>query len=218
MLDPQIVEAAGDLHDGITDAIGTEPQIRLKNRAALDGADDVLHKHAPSANLPVGGLLVVGQGLFVGFLVQHDHGHIRKHKPEIAEILEQFTARRQGIGRRIGNRRLMGTAFVGIAQQPDPRRPVGQEHVLHRVVVHLAAPVVLLFTCVLGARDGSLGAVVKKGDAAVVAASGSPMRARSSSTVRLGDSPSARRAVRKTGIRMFNQVRTLDWIRPNVAP
>lgn len=218
MLDPQIVETTGDLHDGVTDVIGTEPQIRLENRAALDGADDVLHKHAPSANLPVGGLLVVGQGLFVGFLMRHDHGHIRKRKPEIAEILEQFTARRQGIGRRIGNRLLMDTAFVGIAQQPDPCRPVGQEHVLHGVVVRLAAPVVFLFTTVLGARDGSFGAIVKKGDSAGVAASGSPMRARSSSTVRLGDSPSARSAVRSTGIRMFNQVLTLDWIRPNVAP
>lgn len=165
--DSKVLEATGNLHHRITDAIGTDPKVIFEDRAAFDGADDMLNKYPTAADLSICRLLLVGYGLSIGVLVRHRDGHIWKRKPEIAEILEQFTANGQRIGRHICHQLLVGAAFVCIAQKPDPRRPVGQEHVFHRVVVRLAAPVVFLFTWVLGARDGALGAVVKKGDAAV---------------------------------------------------
>jgi hypothetical protein len=45
-----------------------------------------------------------------------------------------------------------------------------------------------------------------------------PSRARSSSSVQEGVSFARHNAVWSTGVRMFSQVLTLDWIKPKVAP
>lgn len=75
MPDPQVMETTGDLHHRITDVIGTEPKVIFQDRTPFDGADDMFNKHAPSADLLVRGLLLVGQWLSFGFLVRHRDGH-----------------------------------------------------------------------------------------------------------------------------------------------
>lgn len=87
-----------------------------------------------------------------------------------SKVLEQFAPVRQGIRRGIRNRLIVGTPLVGITQELDAARFVGKQHVLHGMSLFLAAIMRALFSGVLGARNGTLAAVViKKGDAVVVA-------------------------------------------------
>lgn len=101
--------------------------------------------------------------------------------------------------------------------EDNPGGTIGQNNILHRVVVCLAAPVVFLFTWVFGTRDGSLGAIEEKGSERL-AVLGTLIRTRNSSSMRDGASLAVRRTVLSTGMRMFSQVLTFDWIKPKVAP
>ena len=150
--------------------------------------------------------------------MRHRDRYIWKLEAKKAKVLEQFTALGKWIGSRISQWLLVRGTFKRIAEKDDCGATVRKENVLHGVVLRLAAPVVFLFTFVFGARNGSLGAIVKKGEALASVSTLNPMRSRSSSSVREGASLALRKAVWNTGMRMFSQVLTLDWIKPKVAP
>lgn len=77
-----------------------------------------------------------------------------------AEILPQFTSGRQGIGHSISNRLVVDPPLVGVAQEENLPRGMDEQDVLQRVPLFLAAITTGLFTRVLGARHGTLGAIV----------------------------------------------------------
>ena len=69
----------------------------------------------------------------------------------------------------------MHRTFDRVAQKQNACQGVHENVVLDRVALFLATVVVLLFTWVLGARNGSFGAIVKKGEAALCSAVSSPI-------------------------------------------
>lgn len=146
----------------------------------------MFNSHPTTCNHTIVGLLRISEGLTLGFLVWHGHGDIRQGKAEKTQVLEQFASRWERIGCLIYHGLFVPRAFDRIAEKTDCRVSIGQQDVFHGMVLRLAAPVVFLFTWVLGARDGTFGAIVKKGDAVSWDGLSAPIRARSSSRVRAG--------------------------------
>jgi hypothetical protein len=157
-----------------------------------------------------------------GFPRRHDDLHLVERERQEAEILEQPTARGQGVRGGIGNPLIVGTARVGLTQKEDRERGVDQEYVFDRVALFLAAIIARLLNRILGTPDAAFGPIVpKRGEAdtgADAAAGGSdalggasvgltmaaasalvtPRRLASSVTDRVGASPSARSVARRT--------------------
>jgi hypothetical protein len=125
VLEPEIVESTVYLHNGITDMVGAQPDVVLENATALDGADDVLNANATLGNQTIFSLLRVGERLALGLLVWHADGYIGKSEAEKAEILQQFTAWRKRVGRRIGERLFMAGALECVREKEDPGISVG---------------------------------------------------------------------------------------------
>lgn len=138
----------------------------------------MFNPHPTTHNHLIVGLLDIGEGLALGFLVWHRQGDIRQSKAEKTKVLEQFASCWEWIGCLIHQGLFVPRPFDCIAEKADCRVPVGQQDVFHGVVLRLAAPVVFLFTWVLGAREGPLCAIVKKGDELSFVVVSAPIRSR----------------------------------------
>ena len=209
-----------DFHDEITDARLPEAADVVHDAAALDAAVDVLDAHTATRDAPIRGFLRAREGPAPWLPRRHDHLHLVERARQEAEILEQPTARGQGVRGGIGNPLIVGTARVGLTQQEDHERGIDQEHVFDRVVLFLAAIIARLLSWILGALNAPFGAIVaKRGEVgasaavggsdalsgssvgltmAVASASVTPRRLASSVTDRVGASPSARSVARRT--------------------
>jgi hypothetical protein len=101
-----------------------------------------------------------------------------------------------------------------VTQEEDAQRRVDQQQVFQHVPLFLAAIARFLFSRVVGAREGALGAVMTKRGAPGVGAartssagdtssgpddSSTPSRARKASTLRQGASPKVCNVFRNTG-------------------
>ncbi len=64
----EIVQSAADLHHGVADVIGPQPEIIFQDDTAFDSPDDMLDTHATSRQLLVLCLLHVVKGWRFGFL------------------------------------------------------------------------------------------------------------------------------------------------------
>ena len=209
-----------DFHDEITDARLPEAADVVHDAAALDAAVDVFDAHTSAGDAPIGGFLRAREGPAPWLPRRHDHLHLVERECQEAEILEQPTARGQGVRGGIGNPLIVGTARVGLTQKEDHKRGIDQEHVFDRVVLFLAAIIARLLSRILGALNAPFGPIVaKRGEAgasaaaggsdtlsgssggltmAVASASGIPRRSANSVTDRLGASPRARSVARRT--------------------
>ena len=209
-----------DFHDEITDARLPEAADVVHDAAALDAAVDVLDAHTSAGDAPIRGFLRAREGPAPWLPRRHDHLHLVERERQEAEILEQPTARGQGVRGGIGNPLIVGTARVGLTQKEDHERGIDQEHVFDRVVLFLAAIIARLLSRILGALNAPFGPIVaKRGEAgasaavggsdalsgssggltmAVASASVIPRRWASSVTDRVGASPSARSVARRT--------------------
>jgi len=89
-----------------------------------------------------------------------------------AQILQQLTPGRQRIRRGIGHALVRHTAWRRVTQEQNASGPVDQQEIFQHVPLFLAAITRFLFSRVLGAWDGSLGAIMTKrgtaGDVAVM--------------------------------------------------
>ena len=85
-----------------------------------------------------------------------------KRKADKAQVLQQFTAFGQWIGRLVSNWLVVPTAFIRIAQKRHLAPIVTKQDVLHGVTLFLAAIVRLLLSIVVRAGDRSFGAIVIK--------------------------------------------------------
>ena len=166
--------------------------------------------------------LRVRQGTASRLPGRHEHLDLCQGEGQEAQIVEQPTACRPGVGAGIGHPLVMGTARRGLAQKEDRERGVDQEHVFDCVGLLLAAITARLLSRILGPLDASFGPIVAtRGVAGVgagaavgrVAVGGDPavgttMAAASASATlrrvanaikdRVGASPNVRRVARST--------------------
>lgn len=57
MRETEIVEATTDLHNGVTNMVGAQPDVFLEDTAALDRADTVLNSNTTLRNRAIVGFL-----------------------------------------------------------------------------------------------------------------------------------------------------------------
>ena len=210
------MQRTADFHDQIADARLPKAAGVMDDATALDTAVDVFDAHAATRDAPICSFLGAREGPASRLPGRHDDLDLIEGERQEAQILEQPTARGQGVRGRIGNPLIVGTAHVSLTQKEDRERGVDQQHVFDRVARFLAAITARLLSCILGALDAPFGAIVATrgeagtgaGAAAGSVAVGSTMAAASASAIprrfansvkdRVGASPSARSVARST--------------------
>ena len=216
------MQRTADFHDQIADARLPQTAGVVDDAAALDTAVDVLDAHAATRDAPIGSFLGAREGAASRLPGRHDDLDLLEGERQEAEILEQPTARRQGVRRGIGNPLIVGTARIGLTQKEDCERGVDQQDVFDRVVLFLAAITARLLSRILGALDAPFGPIMAKrgetgagagaaagrladgGDPVVcttraaASASATPRRCANAVKDRVGASPSARSVARST--------------------
>ncbi len=182
----------------------------------------MLDPQPPLVQRLVGQLLLQGQLLTAWLLRRHEDRHLRERERQEAQILQQPTPSREGVGGGLRDAQIMDTAAVGVAQKEDDEERIDEQHIFDGVVLVLAAITLGLCRRVLGADDAAFGAVMgKRGEAdaatgattsgaaasskgaTTVAASASetPKRCARAVRERAGASPRARSAASSTGRR-----------------
>jgi hypothetical protein len=186
----------------------------FEHTAAFDAAVDMLDAYAPPSKLPIPRFLCPRQLVPTRLLRGLEDGHAVQREGLKARILQQLMPRRQRRGCGIGEAFVMDTTRMRLAQEKDAQGAIDQEQGFQHVPLFLAAITRLLFSRVVGAREGSLGAVMTTrgatGGGVLCPASvgdmssdkdgpSPPRRARTASTLREGASPMVRRVLHNTG-------------------
>ena len=103
-------------------------------------------------------------------LRRHEDLHLRERERQEAQILQQPTPGREGVGGGLRDAQIMDTAAVGVAQKEDDEQGIDEQDIFDGVVLFLAAITRRLFSRVLGADDAPFGPVMgKRGDAGAAA-------------------------------------------------
>ena len=111
------MQRTADCHDHIADARLPQTAGVVDDPAALDTAVDRLDAHAATREAPIRGVLRVRKGTPSRLPGRHDPLDLLQGEGQEAQLLEQPTAGRQGVGAGIGNPLVMSTARRGLAQQ-----------------------------------------------------------------------------------------------------
>jgi len=122
--DPEVMQGTAEFHHEIADAVLPQPDAVLHDAAALDAAVDMLDPQPTVVQGLIGELLLQRQFLAAGFLGGHEDLHLGQRERQKAQILQQPAPSRQGIGRGIGNRLIMDTAAVGVAEEEDDEKGI----------------------------------------------------------------------------------------------
>jgi hypothetical protein len=220
--DPEVMQGTAEFHHEIADAVLPQPDPVFDDAAALDAAVHMLDPQPTVVQGLVGQLLLPRQLLATGFLRRHQDLHLGQRKRQEAQILQQPAPSGQGIGRGIGNPRIMDTATVGVVQKEDEEEGIDEQDIFDGVVLCLPAITLFLFSRVLGADDApfrpvvgkrgesgaatgaaTTGAAASSSGATTVAASASEIPSRCARAVRerAGASPRVRSAASSTGKR-----------------
>jgi hypothetical protein len=156
------MESTAHFHHEVAHPFFNETNDFFHHPASFDAAIDVLDAHSTLGDQAIGGFLLDRELFASRLLGGHEGGHSIEGESLEAQILQELTARRQRIGRAIGNFLIMPLSLNRLAQKENFQGLVDQQHVFHRVFLFLAAVIELLIIRVLGARDTSLGAIVTK--------------------------------------------------------
>src|SRR5688572_31705 len=97
------MQRTADFHDNIADARLPQTAGVMDDAAALDTAVDMLDAHTATRNAPIRGFLRAREGTASRLPGRHDDLDLLQGEGQEAQILEQPTARRQGVGGGIGN-------------------------------------------------------------------------------------------------------------------
>ena len=210
------MQTTADFHDHIANPCFPHPDRLFEHAAAFDTAVDMFDAHPSPSDLPIVLFLFWRQLSPARLLRRLDDVYSLQCERLKAQVLQQMTPCRQRIGRRVGHALVVDASRLGLTQKEDAQRRVDQQEVFEHVPLFLAAIARFLFSRVLGAWDGSLGAVMtKRGATAGVVAGTSanaadanarggnspPSRWRKASTLRQGASPKVRKVLRNTGNR-----------------
>ncbi len=203
-----------DVHDHVANAVLPQPDGLFEHPATFDAAIDLFDAPPSPSELSIGRFLGSRQRFPTRLLRRLEDAHPLQCERLETQVLQQLAPRRQRIRRRIGHMLVMNTPRMGLTQEENAQGLIDQEEVLQHVALFLAAIARFLLSRVVGARDGSLGAVMtKRGAAGGVAVwapsvgeasnagdgSSTSRRARQASIWRQGASPKVRSVSRKTG-------------------
>src|SRR5712691_9675995 len=236
---PEIVQGTAELHHEIADALLPQADPVFHNTTTLDAAVDMLDPEPPLVERLVGQFLLQGQLPTAWLLRRHEDLRLGEGERQEAQILQQPTPSREGVGGCLSDAQIMDTATVGVAQKEDEEQGIDQQDIFYRVVPFLATITFLLFSRVLGADDPPFRPVMGKRGASGVAAgatttgtgasssgvttvaastSETPRRWARALRERAGASPRVRRAASRTGRRTWIHWLALLWPMPNRRP
>src|SRR6266567_1104813 len=174
--------------------------LSVKDAAALDAPVDMLNPQPTVVQGLVGQLLFQGEFLAAGFLRRHEDLDLGQRERQEAQILQQPTPSREGVGGGLRDAQIMDTAAVGVAQKEDDEERIDEQHIVDGVVLVLAAITLGLCRRVLGADDAAFGAVMGKrgeADAATGATtSGAAASSKGATTVAASASETPKRCAR----------------------
>src|SRR6266702_856265 len=116
---PEVMQGTAEFHHEITDALLPQPDPIFHNATALHTAVDMLDPQPPLVERLVGPLLLQGQLRAAWLLRRHADRHLREREGQEAQILQQPTPSREGVGGGLRDAQIMDTAAVGVAQKED---------------------------------------------------------------------------------------------------
>jgi hypothetical protein len=227
------MQRTADFHHHVANPGFPHPNGLFEHTAAFDTAVDLFEAHTPPRDLPLPCVLRPPQLRPTGLLRWVANGHTVQRERLKAQILQQLTPRWPRIRRGVGDALVMDTAGMRVTQEEEASRRVDQQQVFQHVPLVLAALASFLCSRVVGARDGSLGAVMTTrgamGDGAARTSSvgdtssgpddsSTLRRARKAATLRPGASPKVRSVCRNTGRKTWIHCVALDWRIPNKRP
>jgi hypothetical protein len=121
---PEVMERTAEFHHEITDALLPQPEPVFSDAAALDATVDMLDPQPTLVQGLVGPLLFPGEFLPSWCLRRHKDLDLRKREGQKAQILQQPTPGGQRVRRRVGNRLIMDTAAIGVAQKENDEQGI----------------------------------------------------------------------------------------------
>src|SRR5262249_24703730 len=170
---PEIVQGTAELHHEIADALLPQPDPVFHKATTLHTAVDMLDAQPPLVQCLVGQVLLQGQLRTAGLLRRHEDLHLRERERQEAQILQQSTPSREGVGGSFSDAQIMDPAAVGVAQKEDDEQGIDEQDIFDRVVFFLAALTLWRLGRVLGAGDASCRPVMgKRGEAGAAAGMG----------------------------------------------
>ena len=203
-----------DVHHHVAHPVFPQPDCLFEHTAALDAAIAMFDAHPSPSQLPIPRFLGSCPCFPTRLLRRLEAVHPLPRERLQTQVLPQLTPRWQRRGRGVGEALVRDAAWMRLTQEEGAHGPLDQQEVLQQVTLLLAAIARLLCSRIVGARDGSRGAVMTtRGAAGGVAAwtasagaasqgGGGPSasrRARHASTRRQGASPKVRSVFRNTG-------------------
>ena len=123
---PEIVQGTAELHHEIADALLPQADPVFHNATPLDAAVDMLDPEPPLMEYLVGQVLLQGQLPTAGLLRRHADRHLEERERQEAQILQQPTPRREGVGRGLCDAQIMGTTAVRVAQKEDDEERIDE--------------------------------------------------------------------------------------------
>src|SRR6266566_9609177 len=133
----------------------------------------MLDPEPPLVERLVGQLLLQGQLRTAWLLCRHEDLHLGERERQEAQILQQPTPSREGIGGGLRNAQIMHTAAIGLAQKEDREEGIHEQDIFDGVVLLLPAITFFLFNRVLGADDAPFRPVMgKRGESGVATGAG----------------------------------------------
>jgi hypothetical protein len=179
---PEMVQGTAELPHEIADARLPQADPVFHHATTLDAAVDMLDPQPPLVEHLVGQVLLQGELRTAGLLRRHEDLHLREREGQEAQILQQPTASREGVGGGLRDAQIMDPAAVGVAQKEDDEQGIDEQDIFDRVVFFLAAITLFLFSRVLGADNASFRPVMgKRGEAGAAAGMGATGAGSSSS-------------------------------------
>src|SRR5262249_55663151 len=147
----EVVEGAAEFHHEITDASLPQADAVFYNAAALDTPVHMLDPQPPLVQCLGGQGLLQGELPTPGPLRRHEDRHLRERERQEAQILQQPTPSREGVGGGLRDAQIMDTAAVSVTQKEDDEESIDEQDIFDGVIPFLPAITLLLFNRVLGA-------------------------------------------------------------------
>ena len=129
-----MVQGTAQFHPEITDARLPQADPVFHHTTALDAAVDMLDPEPPLVERLVGQVLLQGQLPTAGLLRWHEDLHLGQRERQEAQILQQPTPSREGVGGGLRDAQIMDPAAVGIAQKEDREEGIDEQDIFDRVI------------------------------------------------------------------------------------
>jgi hypothetical protein len=123
------VQGATELHHEIADALLPQADPVLHDATTLDAAVDMLDPESPLVEHLIGQVLLQGELRTAGLLRRHEDLHLRERERQKAQILQQPTPSREGVGGGLRDAQIMDPAAVGVAQKEEEEERIDEQDI-----------------------------------------------------------------------------------------